>query len=182
MTNNWIVKELTTDEIKHTDNLIKDLGISPILCKLLVQRGITTIEEAKNFFRPQLSQLHDPFLLNDMDKAVARLNKAMRKKEKILIYGDYDVDGTTAVAIVYKFLQQFYSSIDSYIPDRYEEGYGISYKGIDYAAENGFSLLIVLDCGIKAVEKVRYAKEKGVDIIICDHHTLTKFFLMLWLY
>ena len=171
MTNNWIVKELTTEESEHTEHLIKDLGISPILCKLLVQRGIHTMEEAKNFFRPQLSQLHDPFLLNDMDKAVARLNKAMRKKEKILIYGDYDVDGTTAVAVVYKFLQQFYSSIDSYIPDRYEEGYGISYKGIDYAAENGFSLLIVLDCGIKAIEKVRYAKEKGIDIIICDHHT-----------
>lgn len=171
MTNKWIVKELTAEEKKYQKKLTNELGISPTLCKLLVQRGIHTMEEAKNFFRPQLSQLHDPFLLNDMDKAVARLNKAMRKKEKILIYGDYDVDGTTAVAVVYKFLQQFYSSIDSYIPDRYEEGYGISYKGIDYAAENGFSLLIVLDCGIKAIEKVRYAKEKGIDIIICDHHT-----------
>ncbi|MBP6230385.1 MAG: single-stranded-DNA-specific exonuclease RecJ [Paludibacteraceae bacterium] len=171
MTHNWFVKELTQQEIEYNDNLKNDLGISPVLCKLLVQRGIHTLEEAKNFFRPQLSQLHDPFLLNDMDKAVARLNTAMGKKEKILIYGDYDVDGTTAVSVVYKFLQQFYSNIDFYIPDRYDEGYGISYKGMDYAAENDFSLVVVLDCGIKAVEKVRYAKEKGVDIIICDHHT-----------
>ena len=171
MTNKWIVKELTAEEKKYQEKLTNELGISPTLCKLLVQRGIHTMEEAKNFFRPQMAHLHNPFLLNDMDKAVERLNKAMGKKEKILIYGDYDVDGTTAVALVYKFLQQFYSNIDFYIPDRYNEGYGISYKGIDFAAENGFSLIIVLDCGIKAIEKVKYAKEKGVDFIICDHHT-----------
>lgn len=140
------------------------------MCKLLVQRGITTLEEAKQFFRPELSQLHDPFLMNDMDKAVKRLNRAMAEKENILVYGDYDVDGTTAVALVYKFLQQFYSNIGFYIPDRYEEGYGVSYKGIDYAADNGYSLVIVLDCGIKASDKVRYASSRGVDIIICDHH------------
>lgn len=171
MTNKWIVKELTAEEKKYQEKLTNELGISPTLCKLLVQRGIHTMEEAKSFFRPQMAHLHNPFLLNDMDKAVERLNKAMGKKEKILIYGDYDVDGTTAVALVYKFLQQFYSNIDFYIPDRYNEGYGISYKGIDFAAENGFSLIIVLDCGIKAIEKVKYAKEKGVDFIICDHHT-----------
>ncbi|HPG55565.1 MAG TPA: DHH family phosphoesterase, partial [Candidatus Enterocola sp.] len=154
----WIINELTEEQKKCKEELVKQLNISPIICTLLVQRGIYTYEEAKKFFRPQLSQIHDPFLLNDMDKAVERLNLAMGKKEKILIYGDYDVDGTTAVALVYKFLQQFYSSIDFYIPDRYEEGYGVSYKGIDYAAENGFSLIIVLDCGIKAIKKVKYAK------------------------
>ena len=128
------------------------------------------MDEAKDFFRPQLSHLHDPFLMKDMDKAVKRLETAIGRKEKILVYGDYDVDGTTAVALVYKFLQQFSSSLGFYVPDRYGEGYGVSYKGIDYAAENGYTLIIVLDCGIKAVEKVRYAKEKGIDIIICDHH------------
>lgn len=167
----WIINELTEEQKKCKEELVKQLNISPIICTLLVQRGIYTYEEAKKFFRPQLSQIHDPFLLNDMDKAVERLNLAMGKKEKILIYGDYDVDGTTAVALVYKFLQQFYSSIDFYIPDRYEEGYGVSYKGIDYAAENGFSLIIVLDCGIKAIKKVKYAKDRQIDIIICDHHT-----------
>lgn len=123
--------------------------------------GVKTEEQAKKFFRPQLSDLYDPFLLKDMDKAVARLNKAMGAKEKILVYGDYDVDGTTAVALVYKFLNNFYSNIDYYIPDRYDEGYGISKKGIDYAADNGFTLVIALDCGIKAVEKVAYAKGRG---------------------
>ena len=150
--------------------LARTLGISPILGGLLVQRGITKAQDAKKFFRPQLPDLHDPFLMKDMDVAVERLNKAMGKKERILIYGDYDVDGTTAVALVYKFIQQFYSNIDYYIPDRYNEGYGVSTKGVDYAAETGVGLIIVLDCGIKAVEEITYAKEKGIDFIICDHH------------
>lgn len=154
----------------YKKRLAETLSISPAICTLLVQRGLKTEEQVKKFFRPQLSDLYDPFLLKDMDKAVARLNQAMGAKEKILIYGDYDVDGTTAVALVYKFLNNFYSNIDYYIPDRYDEGYGISIKGIDYAADNGFSLVIALDCGIKAVEKVAYAKERGVEFIICDHH------------
>lgn len=146
------------------------MGISPILGRLLVERGITSMAAARKFFRPQLQDLHDPFLMKDMDKAVERLNKAMGKKERILIYGDYDVDGTTAVALVYKFIQQFYSNIDYYIPDRYNEGYGVSMKGVDYAAKTGVKLVIVLDCGIKAVEEIAYAREKGIDFIICDHH------------
>ena len=146
------------------------MGISPILGRLLVERGITSMAAARKFFRPQLQDLHDPFLMKDMDKAVERLNKAMGKKERILIYGDYDVDGTTAVALVYKFIQQFYSNIDYYIPDRYNEGYGVSMKGVDYAAKTGVKLVIVLDCGIKAVEEIAYAWEKGIDFIICDHH------------
>jgi single-stranded-DNA-specific exonuclease len=148
------------------------LGIDEILANLLVQRGITTYDEAKNFFRPSLEHLHDPFLMKDMDKAVDRLQKAMNDGEKILIYGDYDVDGTTAVALIYTYLKNFINKkkIEFYIPDRYDEGYGISYKGIDYAAENGFGLVIVLDCGIKAVEKIEYANQRGVDFIICDHH------------
>jgi single-stranded-DNA-specific exonuclease len=152
--------------------LSESLGIDEILAILLVQRGITNFEEAKNFFRPSLSQLHDPFLMKDMDKAVDRLQKAMNNGEKILIYGDYDVDGTTAVALIYTYLKNFVNKkkIEFYIPDRYEEGYGISYKGIDYAADNGFGLVIVLDCGIKAVEKIEYANQRGVDFIICDHH------------
>lgn len=133
-------------------------------------RGIDSAAEAKRFFRPQLSELHNPFLMKDMNIAVERLNRAMGKKERILIYGDYDVDGTTAVALVYKFLQQFYSNIDYYIPDRYNEGYGVSKKGVDYAYETGVKLIIVLDCGIKAVKEIAYAKEKGIDFIICDHH------------
>lgn len=150
--------------------LSRELGISPVLCRLLQERGIRTAEEAKRFFRPQLDELHDPFLMKDMDKAVERLNRAMGRKERILVYGDYDVDGTTAVALVYKFLQRFYSNIDYYIPDRYEEGYGVSKKGVDYADKAGVKLVIVLDCGIKAVEEIAYAKEKGIDFIICDHH------------
>jgi single-stranded-DNA-specific exonuclease len=146
------------------------LGISPVLAKLLVMRGITEATEARKFFRPHLPDLFDPFLMEDMEVAVARLNKAMGRKERILVYGDYDVDGTTAVALVYKFMQQFYSNIDYYIPDRYEEGYGVSKQGIDYAAETGVKLIIVLDCGIKAIEEIAYAKEKGIDFIICDHH------------
>ena len=147
-----------------------ELHIHPALATLLVQRGIDTFHSAKNFFRPQLSQLYDPFLMNDMDRAVKRLNDAIGRKERILVYGDYDVDGTTAVALVYKYLQHFYSNIDYYIPDRYEEGYGVSVKGVDYAADTGVKLVIVLDCGIKAVDEIAYAKAKGIDFIICDHH------------
>lgn len=170
MENRWIINNLSEEDEKCQKALEEQLKISPTLCRLLVQRGIKTMDEARRFFHPQLEHIHDPFLMNDMDKAVERINRALGKKEKILVYGDYDVDGTTAVTLVYKFLQQFTSNIDFYIPDRYDEGYGISYKGIDYASENGFSLIIVLDCGIKAVEKVKYATQRNVDIIICDHH------------
>ncbi len=146
------------------------LGIHATLGKLLFDRGITTVQQARHFFRPQLSELHDPFLMDDMQTAVDRLNKAMGRKERIMVYGDYDVDGCTAVALVYKFLQQYYSNVDYYIPDRYEEGYGISRKGVNYAAETGVSLIIVLDCGIKAIDEIAYAKSLGIDFIICDHH------------
>ena len=150
--------------------LAQQLGIHPVLGKLLYDRGITTLQQAHQFFRPQLTQLHDPFLMDDMQQAVERLNQAMGRKERILVYGDYDVDGCTAVALVYKFLQQYYSNIDYYIPDRYEEGYGISKKGVEYAAHTGVKLIIVLDCGIKAIEEIAYAKSLGIDFIICDHH------------
>lgn len=170
MLSEWNYQPLTEEQKEIKEHLSKELAISPALCELLTQRGITTLSEAKKFFRPQLSDLHNPFLLKDMDKAVDRLNKAMGRKEKILVYGDYDVDGTTAVSLVYKFLRNFYSNLDYYIPDRYDEGYGISIKGIDFAAENDFKLIIALDCGIKAIEKVAYAKSKGIDFIICDHH------------
>ena len=156
------------------DNAAKDLGeklgISPILASLLIRRGITTESAAKRFFRPQLADLINPFLMKDMDAAVDRLNDAMGHKERIFVYGDYDVDGCTAVALVYKFLRQFYSNIDYYIPDRYDEGYGVSKKGIDFAKETGVKLIIILDCGIKAIEEITYAKEQGIDFIICDHH------------
>jgi single-stranded-DNA-specific exonuclease len=171
MINKWNYKPLNKEQESQKQELASELGISPMLAQLLMQRGVNTFEEAKKFFRPQLQDLHDPFLMRDMQKAVDRLSLAMGRKEKILIYGDYDVDGTTAVALVYKFLKQFYSAIDFYIPDRYAEGYGISYLGIDYAVANDFSLVIALDCGIKAVEKIDYATEVGVDFIICDHHT-----------
>ena len=174
MISKWNYLPLTEKEKQAKEILSRTLGLDPYICELLVLRGVTNETDAKKFFRPQLSDLYDPFLLNDMDKAVNRLNKAMGSKEKILIYGDYDVDGTTAVALVYKFLQNFYSGLDCYIPDRYDEGYGISIKGIDYAEENGFSLIIALDCGIKAIEKVEYAKSKGIDFIICDHHVPDK--------
>ena len=151
---------------------MEKLGIDRNLAILLIQRGVTTFDEAKAFFRPSLNTLHDPFLMKDMDKAVNRIEKAIADKEKILVYGDYDVDGTTAVALVYLYLKRFFNKkrIEFYIPDRYEEGYGISYKGIDYAADNDFSLVIALDCGIKAVEKIEYANSRNVDFIICDHH------------
>ena len=170
MINKWNFRTPSEEELRKRDLLAAELGLSPVICLLLVQRGITSPEEAKRFFKPNLNDLHDPFLMPDMDKAVKRLNKALGNKEKILIYGDYDVDGTTAVSLVYKYLRPYSSYLDFYIPDRYDEGYGISYKGIDYAVENGISLVISLDCGIKAIEKIEYAKQKGVDFIICDHH------------
>ncbi len=165
----WIVKEPGNPALVR--QLSSDLGIDQTLANLLVQRGIKNQVEARSFLKPQLDQIHDPFLMKDMDKAVERLTWAMNKNEKILIYGDYDVDGTTAVSLVYSFLRRYTeTNLEYYIPNRYTEGYGVSYKGIDWAHENGFSLIIALDCGIKAVEKVKYAKERGIDFIICDHH------------
>ena len=163
--------ELPSPEVKSAEEqLAQEAGVHPALGHLLVQRGFATPHEAKRFFRPQLADLHDPFLMNDMQEAVDRLNEAMIRKERIMVYGDYDVDGCTAVALVYKFLRDFYPNIDFYIPDRYDEGYGVSKKGVEYAAETGVGLIIVLDCGIKAIEEVAYAKELGIDFIICDHH------------
>jgi len=171
MINIWNYKNLTGQQIEIQKRLSEELSISPILSQLLVQRDILTFDDARSFFRPDLSDLHDPFLMADMQKAVDRLTLAMKRNEKILVYGDYDVDGTTSVSLVYKFLKQFYSNIDFYIPDRYNEGYGISIQGIDFAATNDYKLVVALDCGIKAIEKVKYALTQGVDFIICDHHT-----------
>ena len=170
MNTRWIINKDVDKQI--VANLSDVLGIDENLATLLVQRGINNYDEAKDFFRPSLTHLHDPFLMKDMDKAVERVKKAWENGEKILIYGDYDVDGTTAVALIYSYLKNFISKkkIEFYIPDRYDEGYGISYKGIDYAADNGFNLVIVLDCGIKAVDKIEYANSRNVDFIICDHH------------
>ena len=165
----WVVKPQGNPEAVAA--MAAATGAPPVLANLLVQRGIDTLEKAKKFFNPQLSDLHDPFLMKDMDKAVERVERAVRNREKIMVYGDYDVDGTTAVALVYKFLRQIgHKDLLFYIPDRYTEGYGISTKGIDHAARKGATLIIALDCGIKAIEKVDYAKRKGVDFIICDHH------------
>ena len=164
----WNYKPQTTEEEKAAKELAEKIGMSPILADLLIRRGIRTESAAKRFFRPMLNELNDPFLMNDMDVAVDRLNDAMGRKERIMVYGDYDVDGCTAVALVYKFLQQFYSNMDYYIPDRYEEGYGVSRKGIDYAKATGVKLIIVLDCGIKAIDEIAYAKTLGIDFIICD--------------
>lgn len=168
MNKRWVLKEQGDEStIQHLMNV---LNVDHNIANLLAQRGIKTFEEARSFFRPSMSELHDPFLMKDMDKAIDRIETAIEKNEKILIYGDYDVDGTTAVSLVYTFLNSFYHNIDFYIPDRYEEGYGISYKSIDAAAEDGVTLVIVLDCGIKAVEKIAYAKSKNIDYIIADHH------------
>lgn len=166
----WIYEAPSPADAAAAAELAKEVGIHPALGKLLFDRDIRTLQEARHFFRPQLTELHDPFLMNDMQKAVDRLNAAMGRKERILVYGDYDVDGCTAVALVYRFLLQYYSNIDYYIPDRYDEGYGISKKGVDFASETGVGLIIVLDCGIKAVEEIAYAKSLGIDFIICDHH------------
>ncbi len=165
----WKIKE--GGRKTEIDKLVYELNIHHVLANLLVQRGIKTFDEARDFFRPSLTNLHDPFLMKDMDKAVDRLETAIHNNEKILVYGDYDVDGTTSVALMYSFLKKLYRNMDYYIPDRYTEGYGISMRGIDYAAEQKISLVIALDCGIKAVEKIDYARQKGVDFIVCDHHT-----------
>lgn len=164
----WLLKDFANpDSIKQ---LSVELGIDPVLAELLVQRGVNTYEEARAFFRPNLDHLHDPFLMKDMDKAVTRLKQAIDSEEKILIFGDYDVDGTTAVSLVYTFFKKYTKHLDFYIPDRYDEGYGVSIRGVDWAKENGFSLIVTLDCGIKANDKVNYANSLGVDMIICDHH------------
>jgi len=168
MNRNWVIKAPGSEDI--IASLARELGIEKPLAQLLAQRGITSFDEAKNFFRPDLANLHDPFLMKDMDLAVQRIEQAIISGEKVLVYGDYDVDGTTAVALVYSFFKNQFKEIDYYIPDRYDEGYGISLKGIDFAAEHEFSLIIALDCGIKAVDKIEYARSKGIEFIICDHH------------
>ncbi|MBO4811467.1 MAG: single-stranded-DNA-specific exonuclease RecJ [Prevotella sp.] len=166
----WNILPSTPERTLQAKELAEKLNTSPIMASLLIQRGIRTESAAKRFLRPLLSELIDPFLMNDMDVAVDRLNDAMGRKERIMVYGDYDVDGCTAVALVYRFLQQFYSNIEYYIPDRYEEGYGISQKGLEHARDAGVKLIIILDCGIKAIDEIRQAKEMGIDFIICDHH------------
>ena len=168
MEKRWVIKEQA--DIKEIQRLSHELNIDESFANLLLQRGLSTFEESKSFFRPNLDQLHDPFLMKDMELAVERIGKALVQNEKILIYGDYDVDGTTAVSLVYTYFHSFYEHIDYYLPDRYSEGYGISYQAIDYAKENNFTLIIALDCGIKAVEKINYALEQKIDFIICDHH------------
>lgn len=170
MDNIWIVNTNDKND-KVVAQLAKQLGIEEVLCKILVDRGIDNFEKAKSFFRPSLGELHDPYLMKDMEKAVHRLEEALDANEKILIYGDYDVDGTTSVALVYNFLSAYSKNLGFYIPDRYNEGYGISTTGVEYAARNGYTLVIALDCGIKAVERMQLAKSLGVDFIICDHHT-----------
>ena len=170
MSYKWNYQPPTLERLEAAKELANEVGIHPALGGLLLNRGVATEQEARLFFRPSLNQLLDPFLFRDMRVAVDRLNKALGRKERILVYGDYDVDGCTAVALVYRFLQRFTSNIDFYIPDRYDEGYGVSHKGVDYARETGVGLIIVLDCGIKAVEEIAYAKENGIDFIICDHH------------
>ncbi|MDR2389437.1 MAG: single-stranded-DNA-specific exonuclease RecJ [Tannerellaceae bacterium] len=170
MMTKWNFRPSTQEELENRDKMVAELGYNPIVGFLLVERGVISAEEAKKYFKPSLSNLHDPFLMPDMDKAVKRLNKALGNKEKILIYGDYDVDGITAVALVYKYLRPYSSTLDYYIPDRYDEGSGVSDKGIRYAEANGVKLIIVLDCGIKAIDKIAYAKQKGIDFIVCDHH------------
>lgn len=164
----WTLKPIPDSQ--KVNALSKDLNVEPLVAYLLVQRGIETFEEAKSFFRPSLEELHDPFLMKDMDKAVERILKAIENGENILVYGDYDVDGTTSVALMSSYLKTYYPNVSTYIPDRYDEGYGVSYKGIDFAFDNDFTLIIALDCGIKAIDKVAYASEKGIDFIICDHH------------
>ncbi|MFT6995355.1 MAG: single-stranded-DNA-specific exonuclease, partial [Maribacter sp.] len=164
----WTIKP--KPETEQINQLAKVLKVDVLVAQLLLQRGISTYEEAKDFFRPQLEDLHDPFLMMDMDIAVSRIETAIANNENILIFGDYDVDGTTAVSLVSSYLLSYYPNVATYIPDRYGEGYGVSYKGIDFAEDNDFSLIIALDCGVKAIDKVDYAKEKGIDFIICDHH------------
>lgn len=169
MQKRWV--ELSEADSEKTVKLSHELNINESLSSLLVKRGIHSFKEAQTFFRPKLTHLHDPFLMKDMDKAVGRIEEAIGNNEKIVVYGDYDVDGTTAVAVVYSFFREFYPKVTFYIPDRYKEGYGISKQGIDWAFENGYTLIIALDCGIKALDQIAYAKEKGIDFIIGDHHT-----------
>ena len=164
----WTIKPFPKPE--KTKELIDALKVDPFIAQLLVQRGIETYEEARQFFRPTLNDLHNPYLMKDMDKAVERIEKAIQNKENILVFGDYDVDGTTAVSLVSSYIKTFYPNVATYIPDRYDEGYGISFKGIDFASDNDFSLIIALDCGIKSINHVTYAKERNIDFIICDHH------------
>ena len=168
MDKNWVIKEKGDQVV--VKQLADALGVSESLANLMVQRNITSPAEADAFFNPSLDYLHDPFLMKDMNLAIDRISSAINKNERILVYGDYDVDGTTAVAMMYSFLKERYSNVDYYIPDRYKEGYGVSFKGLDYAFEQNCKVVITLDCGIKAVEKVKYARTKGLDIIICDHH------------
>ncbi|MEF8811548.1 MAG: DHH family phosphoesterase, partial [Bacteroidales bacterium] len=172
MEKRWVSKPRVDQ--KEVDHLAEVLNINDLLATLLVQRGIKTFDQAKSFFRPRLESLYDPFRMEDMNLAIERIEKAIQSNQRILIYGDYDVDGTTSVAMVYSFLSKFYSNLDYYIPDRYAEGYGVSYKGINYAAHDNVSLIIALDCGIKAVEKIDYANSLNIDFIICDHHTPEK--------
>ena len=166
----WNYQPPTPQDCIEAEALSEEIGISPVLCRLLQERGIRTATEAKKFFRPSLLDLHDPFLMDGMEAAIARINKALGRKERILVYGDYDVDGTTAVALVCRFLQQFTTNIDYYIPDRDNDGYGVSFQGVDYAKASGVTLVIVLDCGVKAVDEIAYAKTLGIDFIVCDHH------------
>ena len=164
----WTLKP--KPDTKKITELATQLGVDVAISELLIQRGIENFEDAKTFFRPSWSDLHDPFLMKDMDKAVERIEVALKNNEQILVFGDYDVDGTSAVSLVASYLKTIYPNISTYIPDRYEEGYGVSFKGIDFAEDNNFSLIIALDCGTKALEKVTYASEKKIDFIICDHH------------
>ena len=164
----WTLKPKPDQET--VESLSKSLGVDMVIASLLVQRGVETFGDAKEFFRPSLDRLHDPYLMKDMDKAVSRIEKAIQNEENIMVYGDYDVDGTTSVALLSSFLKSFYPNVSTYIPDRYDEGYGVSFKGIDFAHDNDFKLIIALDCGIKAIDKVAYASEKNIDFIICDHH------------
>lgn len=166
----WNYEPPTTENEACAEGLAEEVRVTPAIAQMLVARGIRTAEQAKKYFHPQLLDLHDPYLMKDMDRAVERLNEAMGQRERIMIYGDYDVDGCTAVALVYRCITQFYSNVECYIPDRSEEGYGVSMKGVDYAASQGVKLVIVLDCGIKAIDEIQYAKDKDIDFIICDHH------------
>lgn len=166
----WNYQQPTPEEEARATALANEVNISPVIAQLLLARGIDSADQVRSFFRPQLHELHDPYLMKDMGRAVERLNEAMGQRERIMIYGDYDVDGCTAVALVYRFITQYYSNVECYIPDRYDEGYGVSKKGVDYACEQGVKLIIVLDCGIKAIDEIQYAKDKGIDFIICDHH------------
>lgn len=170
MEKRWLIKE--KGDSKTVASLAQALGVSELVANLLVQRGVRTYEEARRFFRPQISDLYNPYLMKDMDKAIERLDKALKENQSILVFGDYDVDGTTATSLVYKYLKHLNANVDYYIPDRYKEGYGVSFLGIDWAVENDINLIITVDCGIKENEKINYAVQQGIDVIVCDHHTV----------